>query len=181
MPDTADATKKKYMEIKQPPLNPPAYVFAPVWGLLYAGMGYASYRAWTLGTNSFDVQKVLDAKVCFHVQYSITQRLEKPRLNTVFYFSAAADDWSFNQHGATLYTIQLGLNLIWMPLFFGLQRPIEATADLITLLGVTGYLTFIWSGVDSVAAWAMVPYLGWLGFATYLSVSFSFHFILNKF
>jgi len=122
------------MEIKQPPLNPPAYVFAPVWGLLYAGMGYASYRAWKTGTNSFDVQKVIDAK-----------------------------------HGATLYTIQLGLNLIWMPLFFGLQRPIEATADIVALLGFTGYLTYIWSGVDSVAAWAMVPYLGWLGFATYLS------------
>jgi tryptophan-rich sensory protein len=48
------------------------------------------------------------------------------------------------QHGATLYTIQLGLNLIWMPLFFGLQRPIEATADIVALVGVTGYLTSVW-------------------------------------
>lgn len=73
--------------------------------------------------------------------------------------------------GATLYTIQLGLNLIWMPLFFGAKRPIEATVDIVALTGVTGYLTYIWSGVDTVAAWGMVPYLGWLGFATYLSVS----------
>ncbi|KAL8655855.1 MAG: hypothetical protein Q9226_002884 [Calogaya cf. arnoldii] len=73
------------------------------------------------------------------------------------------------KQGATLFTIQLGLNLIWMPLFFGLQRPIEATADIVLLTGVTGYLTYVWSQVDSVAAWCMVPYLGWLGFATYLS------------
>ncbi|KAL8705231.1 MAG: hypothetical protein Q9201_001647 [Fulgogasparrea decipioides] len=73
------------------------------------------------------------------------------------------------KQGATLFTIQLGLNLIWMPLFFGLKRPIEATADITLLTGVTGYLTYIWSQVDSIAAWCMAPYLGWLGFATYLS------------
>ncbi|KAL8678165.1 MAG: hypothetical protein Q9186_005456 [Xanthomendoza sp. 1 TL-2023] len=76
---------------------------------------------------------------------------------------------NLTKQGATLFTIQLGLNLIWMPLFFGLKRPIEATADIIALTGVTGYLTYVWSQVDSVAAWCMVPYLGWLGFATYLS------------
>ena len=75
------------------------------------------------------------------------------------------------KQGATLYTIQLGLNLIWMPLFFGLKRPVEATIDIVALTGITGYLTFIWSQVDSVAAWGIAPYLGWLGFATYLSVS----------
>lgn len=58
-----------------------------------------------------------------------------------------------------------------MPLFFGLKRPIEATVDIVALTGVTGYLTYIWSKVDPVAAWGIVPYLGWLGFATYLSVS----------
>ncbi|KAL8839992.1 MAG: hypothetical protein Q9170_001534 [Blastenia crenularia] len=73
------------------------------------------------------------------------------------------------KQGATLFTIQLGLNLVWMPLFFGLKRPIEATADIAVLTGVTGYLTYLWSQVDSAAAWCMAPYLGWLGFATYLS------------
>ncbi|KAK4981875.1 hypothetical protein LTR66_009636 [Elasticomyces elasticus] len=55
------------------------------------------------------------------------------------------------KQGATLYTVQLALNLIWMPLFF------------------TGWLTYVWSQVDEVAGWALVPYLGWLTFATYLS------------
>jgi benzodiazapine receptor len=82
--------------------------------------------------------------------------------------SSPAQIQSF-KHGATLYTIQLGLNLIWMPLFFALKRPIEATVDIVALLGVTGYLASVWGKVDSGAAWALAPYLGWLGFATYLS------------
>ncbi|WPG97538.1 TspO/MBR-related protein [Acrodontium crateriforme] len=73
------------------------------------------------------------------------------------------------KQGTTLYTIQLGLNLIWMPLFFTLKRPIEATADVVALTGLTGYLIYIWGQVDEVAGWALAPYLGWLTFATYLS------------
>lgn len=75
------------------------------------------------------------------------------------------------RHGATLYSIQLGLNLIWMPLFFGIRRPIEAAVDIVALTGTTAYLAYIWSGVDEVSSWCLAPYLGWLGFATYLTVS----------
>ena len=56
-----------------------------------------------------------------------------------------------------------------MPLFFRLKRPIEATIDSVALTGTVGYLIYIWSQVDTVAAWSLAPYLGWLGFATYLS------------
>ena len=56
-----------------------------------------------------------------------------------------------------------------MPLFFRYKRPIEATVDITLLTAVTGYLTYVWGQVDEVAGWALAPYLGWLGFATYLS------------
>ncbi|KAI9740381.1 MAG: hypothetical protein M1834_004961 [Cirrosporium novae-zelandiae] len=56
-----------------------------------------------------------------------------------------------------------------MPLFFTFKRPIEATADIVALTGITGYLTYLWGKVDKVAGWALAPYLGWLCFATYLS------------
>ncbi|KAF2869299.1 benzodiazepine receptor family protein-like protein [Massariosphaeria phaeospora] len=72
------------------------------------------------------------------------------------------------KQGATLYTIQLALNFIWTPLFFGLRRPIAATADIVALSGVTGYLAYVWGQVDPVCGWLLVPYLGWLSFATYL-------------
>lgn len=58
---------------------------------------------------------------------------------------------------------------MWMPLFFYAKRPIEATVDIVALTGIVGYLTYVWGKVDPVAGWALVPYLGWLGFATYLS------------
>lgn len=83
------------------------------------------------------------------------------------------------KQGATLYTIQLGLNLVWMPLFFELKRPIEATVDIVGLLGVNTYLTYIWAQVDPVAGWAMVPYLGWLSFATYLSAGVGYLVIIS--
>ena len=57
-----------------------------------------------------------------------------------------------------------------MPLFFGLKRPIAATVDVVALTGTVGYLTYIWGQVDEVAGYALAPYLGWLCFATYLSV-----------
>ncbi|KAJ4326597.1 hypothetical protein N0V84_003027 [Fusarium piperis] len=74
----------------------------------------------------------------------------------------------------TLYSVQLGLNLLWTPLFFGLHRPIEASVNIVTLVGVNGYLTYLYSSIDSVAAWCQVPYLGWLSFATYLCTSIGY-------
>ena len=131
-----DETKQTYNALKQPPYAPPPKIFAPIWTVLYGSMGYAAYRAWTIGTTSLDPTKASLAK-----------------------------------QGATLYTIQLGLNLIWMPLFFNLGRPIEATVDIVTLTGITGYLAYTWGQVDKAAGWVLAPYLGWLGFATYLCVS----------
>jgi len=83
--------------------------------------------------------------------------------------TASLEKHLLTKQGATLYTIQLGLNLAWMPLFFWAKRPIEATVDIVALSGVAGYLTYIWGQVDSVSAYALAPYLAWLGFATYLS------------
>lgn len=74
------------------------------------------------------------------------------------------------QQGATLYTAQLALNLIWMPLFFNLKKPIAATVDIVALTATTGYLAYVWGQVDEVSGWLLAPYLGWLGFATYLTV-----------
>lgn len=76
--------------------------------------------------------------------------------------TASLEKHLLTKQGATLYTIQLGLNLVWMPLFFVAKRPIEATVDIVALTGVTGYLTYIWGQVDPVAGWALAPYLGWL-------------------
>lgn len=79
-------------------------------------------------------------------------------------------DLALVQQGATLYTIQLGLNLIWTPLFFRLKMPVAAAVDAAALTLTTGYLTYVWSQFDDVAALCMVPYVAWSAFATYLTV-----------
>ncbi|XWW92617.1 hypothetical protein V2A60_000542 [Cordyceps javanica] len=130
-----DKTVKTYLALKQPPLHPPAYVFGPVWTVLYGLMGYAAHRVAAAGLSSL----------------------------------ASPATVATTKHSLTVYTIQLGLNLAWMPLFFGARRPIEATADLVALLGLNGWLAYTWSAIDETAAWLQLPYLGWLAFATYLS------------
>jgi translocator protein len=129
-----DRVKKQYKALKQPPGNPPPYIFAPVWTGLYGLMGYASYRAWTLGMASASPRTVENAR-----------------------------------RGATLYTIQLVLNQLFMPLFFRFGQPAPALADITVLTGTVGYLIYIWRQVDKTAAYCLVPYLAWLSFATYLT------------
>ncbi|MCJ1249206.1 hypothetical protein MMC30_006429 [Trapelia coarctata] len=152
-------TQKKYMALKQPPYSPPPWLFGPAWTVLYGLMGFAAYRAWTTGMASFNPETRALAKVCI---------VPWPSCTGIIKMTAANLEPSVQQ-GATLYTIQLGLNLIWMPLFFGLKRPVEAMVDITVLTGVTGYLTYIWGHVDPVAGWALAPYLGWLSFASYLN------------
>lgn len=137
--------------IKQPALRPPAWVFGPVWTALYGLMGYASYRAYSAGTSGVGLGSAPE----------IAAKLAENTVGTPTELALS---------GATLYTLQLGLNLAWMPLFFGAKRPIEATVDIAALLGLNIYLAgWVWRKVDTVAAWCLVPYIAWLGFATYMS------------
>lgn len=74
------------------------------------------------------------------------------------------------KHGATLYSIQLVLNLLWTPLYFGFKQPIAASADILALDGTLAYLINVWGQVDPVCGWLLAPYLGWVSFATYLCI-----------
>ncbi|ROT37457.1 benzodiazepine receptor family protein [Sodiomyces alkalinus F11] len=82
--------------------------------------------------------------------------------------SATSEQSDLARQGATLYTLQLALNLVWTPLFFVLRRPVEALVDIVALLGLNAYLAYTWGQVDRISGLLLLPYLGWLGFATYL-------------
>ena len=41
-----------FRSLDKPPWNPPAWIFGPVWTLLYALMGIAAWLAWTSGDGS---------------------------------------------------------------------------------------------------------------------------------
>ena len=124
-------------------------------------MGYAAHRAVTLGTSP------LNAPVRspqFHIH------TYQPRNLPIVLLPLYQETILAARQGSTLYTIQLGLNLAWMPLFYGLNRPILATLDAAALFGINGYLAWLWgTKVDAVSGWLLAPYVAWLGFATYLS------------
>ncbi len=70
-----------------------------------------------------------------------------------------------------MWGVQLGLNAAWSPLFFGLRRPGAALIDIAGLAAaILGYGVLA-TKVDRAAGGMMVPYIGWVGFATALNGS----------
>jgi tryptophan-rich sensory protein len=55
--------------------------------------------------------------------------------------------------------------------FFGLRSPILGAIDTAAGLALTGYSVGVTARLDRRAAWALVPRLAWLGFATYVSTA----------
>ena len=68
-----------------------------------------------------------------------------------------------------LFAIQLVLNTIWSPIFFGAQS-ISGALTIIVLLWAAIVLTLkIFTKISRPAAWLLVPYLLWVTFAGYLN------------
>jgi benzodiazapine receptor len=73
-----------------------------------------------------------------------------------------------------LYTFQLGLNFLWMPLFFGFRKPVAALLDITLLTACVGVLAGWFGTIDRTAGLLMWPYAAWLGFAGYLTAGVGF-------
>jgi tryptophan-rich sensory protein len=72
----------------------------------------------------------------------------------------------------TLFLLQLGLNVLWSFLFFGLQQPGLALLDIIALwLAILASL-LAFRRLHRPAAGLLVPYLLWVSFAIYLNLQF---------
>lgn len=115
-----------YAGLKKPALNPPSWVFGPVWTLLYTLMAVAAWLVWQ------------------------RRGFRRPLL---------------------LYFIQLTLNAVWTPVFFGMHA-LGPALVVIVLMWVVIVLTLLsFKRVNNAAGWLLVPYLGWVTFATYLNWS----------
>lgn len=69
------------------------------------------------------------------------------------------------------YFIQLVLNFLWSPLFFGLHLPGWALLDLSLILLASLRLAILVARFDRPLAMLLLPYLGWLSFAFSLNAA----------
>ena len=68
-----------------------------------------------------------------------------------------------------LWGWQLALNAAWTPVFFGLRQPLLALGVMLALIALIGLTLRRFAAIDRRAAWLLVPYLLWTGYALYLN------------
>ena len=95
---------------------------------------------------------------------------------TVLYIMIAIAGWRVwraSPGGAAirLWVMQMALNWLWSPAFFGLEMPWLGLAIIVALLAaILAFIGKAW-GCDRPAAWLFVPYAAWVAFATTLNGS----------
>lgn len=69
-----------------------------------------------------------------------------------------------------LYFIQLLVNALWTPIFFGLNAYLFAFIWLLLLLVLVVIMTVKFHYLDKISAYLLIPYIIWLLFAGYLNL-----------
>ena len=70
-----------------------------------------------------------------------------------------------------LWALQIALNTLWTPVFFGLHRMRAALVVISCLLVASVALAASLRAVDPIACYAVLPYVGWIAYATALNAS----------
>ena len=92
---------------------------------------------------------------------------------TLLYFMMGTAAWLVWQRQGTaalkVFWLQLALNALWTPLFFGLQNPLAGLVCIALMwLAIVWTIVGFWR-VSRPAALLLLPYLAWVSFATALN------------
>ena len=98
---------------------------------------------------------------------------------TVLYFAIAVSGWLIWREAGfagavlplTIYGLQLFLNGIWTPLFFGLHRIDLGFLDIVLLWTSIVVTIAVFYPINASAALLLLPYLAWVTFAAALNFS----------
>ena len=71
----------------------------------------------------------------------------------------------------TLYFLQLFLNFLWSPAFFGVQNPMLGMLVILPLWAAILACILLFRKINGWAALLMIPYLLWVSFATVLNAT----------
>ncbi len=88
-----------------------------------------------------------------------------------------ADDSAWRSASLAAYALQLMVNAAWSWLFFGRKQIVAALVDIMGLLALITATIALFSQVDTLAAWLMVPYGLWVALALALNATI---YQLNK-
>ncbi len=106
---TASAVQGWYTTLVKPALNPPSWVFGPVWTTLYALMGIAAFLVWNKGLMRRDVRKALSIFI-FQLVLNATW--------SIVFFGLQSPGW------ALVNICVMALAIIWtMVSFYKISKP----------------------------------------------------------
>jgi|SRR3989344_8782556 len=106
---TFSAIPTWYATLTKPALNPPSWIFGPVWTTLYALMGIAAFLVWKKGWNRKDVRKALSV---FSLQLILNASW------SIVFFGLHSPGW------ALVNIILMWLAIVWtMILFYKISKP----------------------------------------------------------
>lgn len=80
---------------------------------------------------------------------------------------ASSSQW--RSLGLKVYAGQLGLNLLWSMLFFGLRSPLLGLVNILALLAMILVTASYFWRVNRLAGILLVPYILWVSFASMLN------------
>ncbi len=138
-----------YATLAKPAINPPAWIFAPVWTTLFALMGIAAFLVW----REYDKLTLSD------VEGLAIQRKKQIKI------------------ALSIFAGQLVLNTLWSIIFFssttltinGLNNIGIAFVEIIFLWFAIAGTIFVFYKISKSAACLLVPYILWVSFAAYLN------------
>jgi tryptophan-rich sensory protein len=146
---TLPAIKTWYAGLNKPGFNPPSWIFAPVWTTLFLLMGVSLYLVWQ---KNFTAEKPYSGKIKVWNKLSEKFLARWQKANAVLVFS-----------------VQLGLNILWSSIFFGLHQPGVAFFELLMLWFAILYAIINFYRISKPAGYLLVPYILWVSFAALLN------------
>jgi translocator protein len=137
---TEPGMRNWYPHLRHPPGTPPNWAFPVVWIPLYVMIAVAAWRIWRAGARA-----------------------------TLSFRPDAVPLLRICRRGLRLWGLQLLVNALWTPVFFGLHRPWAALAVMLALIGVLCLVLRDFGRIDRVATVLMAPVLLWVLFACWLN------------
>ncbi len=71
-----------------------------------------------------------------------------------------------------LWGWQLLANALWTPAFFGLRAPAAAVLVILAVAVLLAATMRAFAAISRLAAWLLLPYAAWTGYAAYLTIGF---------